>query len=99
MPDGVLPSFLLLLEVRKPGGDVRVNFAQRCPFLGTILDRHRDQSDVTKRWFFVSSIVAVGTVGSGTGLRSGPIRGRRRRRRRRRSGRVTVSGAMEYSRR
>lgn len=48
MPDGVLPSLLVLLKVRKLGGDVSVDLAEGRPLLRAVLDRHGDQGDVAE---------------------------------------------------
>lgn len=84
MPDRVLPSLLVLLEVRKLGGDVGVDLAEGRPFLRAVLYRHGDQGDVAVGRFAVrgggAAVDAVvragrdggrGTVGGGRGGRGG----------------------------
>lgn len=60
MPDRVLPTLLVLLEVREFSGDVSVDLAESCPLLRTMLNRHGDQGDVTEGRFAVGG----GTAGA-----------------------------------
>lgn len=80
VPDRVLPAFLVLLEVGKPGGDVGVYLAQGRPFLSTVLNGHGDQSDVAKRRLLTGRVVVATVPIPGPGRSRGPIcdRGRRR---------------------
>lgn len=51
VPYRVLPSFFVLLIVRKLGRDVLVNFRQCDAFVRRILNGHGNQSHVRVRWF------------------------------------------------
>lgn len=63
MPDRILPSLLVLLEVRKLGGDVGVDLAEGRPLLRAVLYRHGDQGDVAVGRFAVrGGGAAVGTI-------------------------------------
>lgn len=81
MSDRVLPSLLVLLEVRKFGGDVSVDFAESRSFLRTVLNRHGNQGDVAKGRFTVDgdgaggAAVRVARAGCGDGRAT--IRGSR----------------------
>lgn len=98
MSDGVLPAFLVLLEVRKPSGDVCVDLAEGRPLLTAVLYRHRYQGHVAERGLLVCRVVAA-IADLGPGPRGGPVYhcGRRGRCRRRR--RVAVAGAVQATRR
>lgn len=48
VPDRILPSLLILLEVRELGGDVGVDLAEGRPLLRALLYRHGDQGDVAE---------------------------------------------------
>lgn len=84
MPDRILPSLLVLLEIREFGGNVGVDLAEGRPFMRAVLYRHGDQGDVAEGWFAVRSggttVGAViragrdgghGAVGGGRGGRGG----------------------------
>lgn len=63
MPDRVLPSLLILLEIREFAGDVGVDLAEGRLLLRAVLYRHGDQSDVAEGRFAVrSGGTAVGAV-------------------------------------
>lgn len=51
MPNGILPTLFIFLEVWKFFRDVSIYFAKGSPFALTILDGHRDESDVGVRRF------------------------------------------------
>ncbi len=59
MPDGVLPSLLVLLIKRVVLHDVLVDTIQGEATLRTILDRHHDQGVVTEGRFFVLLLLLV----------------------------------------
>lgn len=63
MPDRILPSLLILLEIREFGGDVSVDLAESRPFLRAVLYRHGDQGDVAEGRLAVGGGgITVGTV-------------------------------------
>lgn len=63
MPDRILPSLLVLLEIRELAGDVSVDLAESRPLLRTALYRHGDQGDVAEGRFAVrGGGTAVGAV-------------------------------------
>jgi len=64
MSDGVLPSLLVLLKVRKLGGDVSVDLAESRPLLRAVLDRHGDQGDVAE-----GRLAVGGDSGGGAAVR------------------------------
>lgn len=84
MPDRILPSLLVFLEIREFGGDVGIDLTEGRPLLLAVLYRHGDQGDVAEGRFTVRSggtiIDAViragrdggrGTVGGGRSGRGG----------------------------
>lgn len=82
MPDRVLPSLLVLLEIRELGGDVGVDLAKGRPLLRAVLYRHGDQGDVAEgrfavRWGTAGAVIRAGrdggrgTIGGGRGGRGG----------------------------
>lgn len=103
MPDGVLPSLLVFLEIGKFGGDVTVDLAESRPLLRAVLNRHGDQGDVAEGRF------AVGDGGGGAVRVARPGRGDvcavrggcGGRGRCRRGGRIAIGGAVKgaYGRR
>lgn len=104
MSDGVLPSLLVLLEVRKLGGDVSVDLAESRPLLRAVLDRHGNQGDVAE-----GRLAVGGDGGRGVRIvRAGCGDGRAAIRRDRggrggcgRRGRIAIGGAVKgaYGRR
>lgn len=80
VPDGVLPPFLVPLEVRELGGDVRVDFGQGRLLRRRGVDGHGDEGDVRVRRF---ALAVAGAVGGRRGGRGGRLR----------LGRLTGAGA------
>jgi len=63
VPDRILPSLLVLLEIRKLGGNVTVDLAESRPLLGAVLYRHGDEGDIAEGRFAVrGGGTAVGAV-------------------------------------
>lgn len=62
MPDRILPSLLVLLEIRELGSDVGVDLAEGRPLLRAVLYRHGDQGDVAEGRFAVRRGTTVGAV-------------------------------------
>lgn len=78
VPDGVLPSLFVLLEVRELSGNVCIDLAESCPFLRAMLYRHGDQGHIAEGRLGVrrgrSTVGTISVVRTGCGGGHGTVR-------------------------
>lgn len=78
MSDRILPSLLVLLKIRKLGGNIGIDLAESCPLLRAVLNRHGDQRDVAEGRFAVGggsiAVGAISIVRAGHGCDRGAVR-------------------------